>query len=206
MYYKLGESLQEWREQRIRQRIEELFTQDACQCSETEAFEVKRVSDRLVTLIKDGSKSSRRIVQEFFEAKNWSGGKTSRNYDGLGESGDSRAMYKAFDDFPQRFKARHSNYTRMTITHTHQERKNGQFINASNNMLLSKRIGRICIVEMRDRDLSLFHRGQLITGDKGEDVWDHENDRPLLDTHRGFQEQPIGVQVDDKIRQQEEQV
>ena len=53
---------------------------DACQCTQHEAFEVKRVADKLVTLIKDGSKSSRRIVQEFFEVKNWYGGRESAEY------------------------------------------------------------------------------------------------------------------------------
>eukprot|EP01061_Rhynchopus_euleeides_P001444 TRINITY_DN11020_c0_g1_i1.p2 TRINITY_DN11020_c0_g1~~TRINITY_DN11020_c0_g1_i1.p2 ORF type:complete len:495 (+),score=141.99 TRINITY_DN11020_c0_g1_i1:57-1541(+) len=204
LYYKLGESLGEWREARIRSRIEELFMNDACQCTQHEAFEVKRVADKLVTLIKDGSKSSRRIVQEFFEVKNWYGGRESRNINNLGDAGDMRAMYKALDDFPQRFRQRHGNYARMTVTHTHMDRVRGRFIDPDINKLIGKVHQRLCIVEMRDRDLSLFHRGQLITGDKGEDVWDHENDRPLLDTHRGFHEQPLGVQVDEKLQEQED--
>ena len=117
-----------------------------------------------------------------------------------------RAMYKALDDFPQRFRQRHGNYARMTVTHTHMDRVRGRFIDPDVNKLLGKVHQRLCIVEMRDRDLSLFHRGQLITGDKGEDVWDHENDRPLLDTHRGFHEQPLGVQVDEKLQEQEDRV
>eukprot|EP01064_Diplonema_japonicum_P010867 TRINITY_DN1809_c1_g1_i4.p1 TRINITY_DN1809_c1_g1~~TRINITY_DN1809_c1_g1_i4.p1 ORF type:complete len:503 (+),score=111.26 TRINITY_DN1809_c1_g1_i4:42-1550(+) len=203
-YYKLGESLQEWRENRVRQRIEELFTNDAVQCTVTEAFEVKRVADRLVTLIKDGSRSSRRILQEFFEVKNWDGGRRPNTWSGVGEAGDMRALYKALDDFPQRFKNRQGNYTLMTPTHTPTIRQGGPFLDPDQNRMLLRRVGDIAIVEMKDRDLSIFHRGQLVTGDKGADVWDHDKDRPLLDTHRGFDEQPIGLQVDDEIREKEE--
>ena len=174
------------------------------QCTEREGFEVKRVADKLVTLIKDGSRTSRRIVQEFFEVKNWDGGRIPHRWKGVNESGDMRAMYKALDDFPQRFKSRHSNYARMTITHSSITRGTGEFVDIDMNRKISRSYGRVTIVEMTDRDLSLFHRGQLITGDKGEDVWDHENDRPRLDTHRGFDEDPIGVQADDKIREKEE--
>ncbi|KAJ9470630.1 hypothetical protein DIPPA_00615 [Diplonema papillatum] len=203
-FYKLGEGLSEWRENRVRNKIELLFLNDAVQCTVTEAFEVKRVADRLVGLIKDGSKTSRRILQEFFEVKNWDGGREPRTWEGVGEAGDMRAMYKALDDFPQRFKGRFSNYALVTPTHTPWMRRGGPFLDPDQNRLLLRRNGHIAIVEMLDRDLSIFHRGQLITGDKGEDVWDHDKDRPLLDTHRGFTEQPIGLRVDEEIRDQEE--
>ena len=202
-YYRIGESHLELREAKIRCRIQELFLNDACQCTRTEAFEVSRVADRLVTLIKDGSKNSLRIVQEFFEVKTWQGSRKPRSWDGAGERGDLRPMYKAFDDYPQRFKSRHGAYTIVTHTHTPFEIK-GVLVDADSNRNISTRGGSISIVEMANRDLSLFHRGQLITGDKGDDVWDHEKDRPLLDTHRGFVTQPPYAEEDASIREVEE--
>eukprot|EP00756_Hemistasia_phaeocysticola_P066088 Hpha_TRINITY_DN8994_c0_g1::TRINITY_DN8994_c0_g1_i1::g.80758::m.80758 len=180
-HYKMRESIAEWREARVRRSIEKLFMNDAVQCSQTEGYEVKRVADKLVTLAKDGSRTSRRIIQEFFEYKPWGGGKTHlQERDRVDQPGDLRVMYKILDDFPQRYKNRHGDYALYTPTSTHMARRGGPFINPDNWKSLNRRRGRVCIVEMKDRDMSIFHRGQIITGDKGADVWDKEKDRPQL--------------------------
>eukprot|EP01062_Namystynia_karyoxenos_P070723 TRINITY_DN66093_c0_g1_i1.p1 TRINITY_DN66093_c0_g1~~TRINITY_DN66093_c0_g1_i1.p1 ORF type:complete len:549 (+),score=177.56 TRINITY_DN66093_c0_g1_i1:120-1649(+) len=200
-HYKCGQAFVEWREWTVRKVVLELIKNDAVQCGPNVGYEVTRIINKIVTLCKDGSRTSRRILQEFFEYTPWSGGKFRPEE---GEQGDPRLLYKALDDYPQRFKKRNGGYALMTPIHTDWSRTTGgPFIDIDLNKSISRACRRrMSIVEMVDRDLSIFHRGQLITGDKGPDVWDQEKDRPQLDS--GYDGQPRALDLEDQyIKEQQ---